>query len=104
MLNKKTPMKNPTIKYFGIYDKKAERLFHTFKSPEVVSATRQFEQSVNDTRLTINQYPQDFKLMFILEIDEKTCKSTTKNIDIAEAQELIKATESTENVIANETK
>lgn len=87
-----TEIKNPTIKLFGVYDKKAERVFDVFKSADVVSATRSFETSVNNPQSMLNKYAMDFSLVLLAEFDEKTMEVDSKIIEVATAQSLLMET------------
>lgn len=83
-------VKNATVKLFGVYDIKAERLIDVYKAVDLVSATRSFEASVNNPQSMLNKYPTDFKLVSVAEVDEKIMTIEAKTFDVVVANDLLK--------------
>lgn len=62
------------MKIYSVYDKQAESFSPPYTQPTDGLAIRQFSQHVNDPKLIMAKYPDDFELYCLGQIDESTGK------------------------------
>lgn len=60
------------LKIFGVFDLKAGAYTQMFFSPASGLATRSFETAVNDPQTMPGQFPADFSLRELGEVDDNT--------------------------------
>lgn len=60
------------IKYFAIFDSKAQMFGGVFPSHTLGSAERSLKESVSNPDSTHAKYPDDFSLYLLFELDDET--------------------------------
>lgn len=60
------------MRYFSVFDRKAEVFCPPYPAPTPGVAERQFKEAVNDPKTVINQNPEDFVLYEVFEFDDMT--------------------------------
>nr|WAE43332.1 MAG: nonstructural protein [Microviridae sp.] len=72
----------PILKLFAIRDNKVGAYCKPFVESNAIQASRALHQAVNDPLVQLSQFPEDFDLYELAEIDDQTGNVTEKGSPI----------------------